>query len=210
MPLPDLNDAEEAVFEELVLTCLPLLKDEPVPFLIRACAWLEQRRRNKEWKLFELGLLIVRGQLKGTQKRHPLVKDILRYLQRRRCRYLDGIDRKAKLPFFDWEQGMTPAQRTRWRRRQKRVAARFAQDERQKEALLRRSFERGEDARLFPVIAFKKKGGGLFVTVWGVESASGQWPSPGEVQRQRRAVWKANLPETKERNRRRAERVRRG
>ncbi len=194
--LPDLNDDEHAVFEELVLTGLPFLEKEPVIFLMRAFAWLEQRRLKKEWKLFELGLLLVRGQLRGRNKRHPLVKDILRYLKQRKCRYLEGIDRPTRIPRFDWEKGMTKAERARWRILAKRKRRKWDRDERLKSNLLRRSFARGEAMKLFPVIAFRKKGGGVFVTVWGIKSPSGQWPTPREVQRQRRVVWRANQPET--------------
>ncbi len=210
LSLPTLNDDEEALFEELSLTAIESLDDAPVPSLIRAFAWLEERRRAKEWKLFEIGLLFVRGQLRRRNPRDPLVKDLLRYLEERGCRFLDGIDQRPRIPKSKWATPPTKPLLRRWAREEKARKAKDARDARQKAALLRRSFARGEAVKLFPVIAFRKAGGGMFVTVWGLKSASGQWPTPQDVQTARRAVWRANQPETQRKNARRAERERRG
>ena len=50
-----LTDADQERIQELQLTALGPLSVHPVPGLVRAFAWLEARRTEKNWLLYELG-----------------------------------------------------------------------------------------------------------------------------------------------------------
>lgn len=173
-----LTEADQELIEELAQTALSHLEAHPTPGLVRAFAWLEARRLSKNWVLYELGLLLLRGSLLRAPGYTGVARALLAEARRRKSPWLRELAKPMDPPRLVGLAKPSKQKRDGW----KVEAAARAQ------AFLS-GYDTGAEFHLIPVIAFRgAEGRRPVVTVWGFKAGRFRWPSAANTKARRKAL----------------------
>ncbi len=177
-----LTTSHQERIEELQLTALKMIDLHPVPALVRAFAWLEVRRTQKDWLLYELGLMLLRGKVLDHPTLSGLADELLAEAKRRKSPWLRELNQPLSRP------KLKPVLSVKTVRSMK---AQWRRETRDQEIAFRRGYDSGAQFHLIPVIALPGPAGSTVVTVWGFKAGKARWPSATETTARRERVERA-------------------